>query len=64
MLAKIAVRALQITWLHFQEGVILKEAWFAFVPSLFEDFDNKDIVIQHIKDTPLSRNTTQQQKSH
>ncbi|GFY32500.1 general transcription factor II-I repeat domain-containing protein 2A [Trichonephila clavipes] len=26
------------------------------VPSLFEDFDNKDKIIQHIKDVPLSRN--------
>ncbi|GBM85175.1 hypothetical protein AVEN_226231-1 [Araneus ventricosus] len=37
-----------------QEGEFLKEAWIA---SLFDDFDNKDKIIQRIKDTPLSRNT-------
>ncbi|GFW85419.1 general transcription factor II-I repeat domain-containing protein 2A [Trichonephila clavipes] len=26
-------------------------------PSLFDDFDNKDKIIQRIKDVPLSRNT-------
>lgn len=41
----------------FQEGEFLKEAWLACAPSLFEDFDNKDKIIQRIKDTPLSRNT-------
>ncbi|GFU23475.1 general transcription factor II-I repeat domain-containing protein 2A [Trichonephila clavipes] len=41
----------------FQEGEFLKEAWLACVPSLFDDFDNKDKIIQRIKDVPLSRNT-------
>ncbi|GFU51630.1 uncharacterized protein TNCV_82601 [Trichonephila clavipes] len=41
----------------FQEEEFLKEAWLACAPSLFDDFDNKDKIIQHIKDVPLSRNT-------
>ncbi|GFW67600.1 uncharacterized protein TNCV_3392711 [Trichonephila clavipes] len=41
----------------FQEGEFLKEAWLACAPSLFDDFDNKDKIIQGIKDVPLSRNT-------
>ncbi|GFT98119.1 uncharacterized protein TNCV_789381 [Trichonephila clavipes] len=41
----------------FQEGEFLKEAWLACSPSLFEDFDNKDKIIQRIKDVPLSRNS-------
>ncbi|GFW83505.1 general transcription factor II-I repeat domain-containing protein 2A [Trichonephila clavipes] len=41
----------------FQEGEFLKEAWLACAPLLFDDFDNKDKIIQRIKDVPLSRNT-------
>ncbi|GFX55654.1 general transcription factor II-I repeat domain-containing protein 2A [Trichonephila clavipes] len=41
----------------FQEGEFLKEAWLACAHSLFDDFENKDKVIQRIKDVPLSRNT-------
>lgn len=41
----------------FQEEEFLKQAWLACAPSLFDDFDNKDKIIQRIKDTPLSRNT-------
>ncbi|GFX92573.1 uncharacterized protein TNCV_2520321 [Trichonephila clavipes] len=41
----------------FQEGEFLKEAWLAYVPSLFDDFDNTDKIIQRIKDVPLSRST-------
>ncbi|GFW02182.1 general transcription factor II-I repeat domain-containing protein 2A [Trichonephila clavipes] len=41
----------------FQEGEFLKEAWLACAPSLFDDFDNKDKIIQRNKDVPLSRNT-------
>ncbi|GFW01970.1 uncharacterized protein TNCV_1148501 [Trichonephila clavipes] len=41
----------------FQAGEFLKEAWLACAPSLFDDFDNKDKIIQRIKDVPLSRNT-------
>ncbi|GFW52690.1 uncharacterized protein TNCV_2392701 [Trichonephila clavipes] len=41
----------------FQEGAFLKEAWLACAPSLFDDFDNKDKIIQRVKDVPLSRNT-------
>ncbi|GFV61405.1 general transcription factor II-I repeat domain-containing protein 2A [Trichonephila clavipes] len=41
----------------FQEGEFLKVAWLACEPSLFDDFDNKDKIIQRIKDVPLSRNT-------
>ncbi|GBM09081.1 hypothetical protein AVEN_27187-1 [Araneus ventricosus] len=36
---------------------LLKEAWLACAPLLFYDFDNKDKIMQRIKDTPLSRNT-------
>lgn len=39
------------------EGEFLKEAWLACAPSLFDDFENKDKIIQRIKDIPLSRNT-------
>ncbi|GFU33033.1 uncharacterized protein TNCV_4156031 [Trichonephila clavipes] len=38
-------------------GEFLKEAWLACAPSLFDDFDDKDKIIQRIKDIPLSRNT-------
>ncbi|GFW92131.1 general transcription factor II-I repeat domain-containing protein 2A [Trichonephila clavipes] len=41
----------------FQEGEFLKEAWLACAPLLFDDFDNKDKIIQRIKDVPLYRNT-------
>ncbi|GFW01168.1 integrase catalytic domain-containing protein [Trichonephila clavipes] len=41
----------------FQEGEFLKEVWLACAPSLFDDFDNKDKIIQRIKDVSLSRNT-------
>ncbi|GFW94985.1 general transcription factor II-I repeat domain-containing protein 2A [Trichonephila clavipes] len=41
----------------FQEGEFLKEAWLVCAPSLFDEFDNKDKIIQRIKDVPLSRNT-------
>ncbi|GFX92653.1 general transcription factor II-I repeat domain-containing protein 2A [Trichonephila clavipes] len=41
----------------FQEGEFLKEAWLACAPSLFDDFDNKDKIIQRIKDVPLSIKT-------
>ncbi|GFS50185.1 general transcription factor II-I repeat domain-containing protein 2A [Trichonephila clavipes] len=41
----------------FQEGEFLKEAWLVCAPSLFDDFDNKDKIIQRIKDVSLSRNT-------
>ncbi|GFY07712.1 general transcription factor II-I repeat domain-containing protein 2B [Trichonephila clavipes] len=40
----------------FQEGEFLKEAWLACALSLFDDFNNKDKIIQRIKDVPLSRN--------
>ncbi|GFX78458.1 general transcription factor II-I repeat domain-containing protein 2A [Trichonephila clavipes] len=38
-------------------GEFLKEAWLACAPSLFDDFDSKDKIIQRIKDVPLFRNT-------
>ncbi|GFV63321.1 general transcription factor II-I repeat domain-containing protein 2A [Trichonephila clavipes] len=41
----------------YQEGEFLKETWLACVLSFFDDFDNKDKIIQRIKDIPLSRNT-------
>ncbi|GFU77150.1 general transcription factor II-I repeat domain-containing protein 2A [Trichonephila clavipes] len=41
----------------FQEGEFLKEVWLACASSLFKDFDNKDKIIQRIKNVPLSRNT-------
>ncbi|GFW59193.1 general transcription factor II-I repeat domain-containing protein 2A [Trichonephila clavipes] len=41
----------------FKRESFLKEAWLAYVPSLFDDFDNKHKIIQRIKDVPLSRNT-------
>ncbi|GFU93034.1 DUF4371 domain-containing protein [Trichonephila clavipes] len=34
----------------FKRGEFLKEAWLACAPSLFDDFDNKDKIIQRIKD--------------
>ncbi|GFT31154.1 uncharacterized protein TNCV_3645511 [Trichonephila clavipes] len=33
----------------FKEGEFLKEAWLACAPSLFDDFENKDKIIQRIK---------------
>lgn len=36
---------------------VWKEAWLACAPPLFKDFENKDEIIYHTKDTPLSRNT-------
>ncbi|GFU11682.1 general transcription factor II-I repeat domain-containing protein 2A [Trichonephila clavipes] len=41
----------------FQEAEFLKEAWLACAPSLFDDFHNKNKIIQRIKDVALSRNT-------
>ncbi|GFX27011.1 uncharacterized protein TNCV_803111 [Trichonephila clavipes] len=41
----------------FQEGEFLKKAWLACVPSLFDDFDNKDKIIQRFKDVHLPINT-------
>ncbi|GFV56644.1 SCAN domain-containing protein 3 [Trichonephila clavipes] len=41
----------------FKGEEFLKEAWLGCMPSLFDDFDNKDKIIQRIKDVPLSRNT-------
>ncbi|GFW14193.1 general transcription factor II-I repeat domain-containing protein 2A [Trichonephila clavipes] len=41
----------------FKREIFLKEAWLACALSLFDDFDNKDKIIQRIKDVPLSRNT-------
>ncbi|GFW63603.1 uncharacterized protein TNCV_4328911 [Trichonephila clavipes] len=41
----------------FKEREFLKEAWLACAISLFDDFDNKNKIIQRIKDVPLSRNT-------
>ncbi|GFT16073.1 general transcription factor II-I repeat domain-containing protein 2A [Trichonephila clavipes] len=52
-----AVNAIARHGKPFQEGEFLKEAWLACAPLLFDDFDNKDKIIQHIKNVPLSRNT-------
>ncbi|GFW27167.1 general transcription factor II-I repeat domain-containing protein 2A [Trichonephila clavipes] len=41
----------------FLEEEFLNEAWLACASSLFDDFDNKDKIIQRIKEIPLSRNT-------
>ncbi|GFV45829.1 general transcription factor II-I repeat domain-containing protein 2A [Trichonephila clavipes] len=51
-----AANAIARHGIPFQEGEFLKEAWLACAPSLFDDFDNKDKIIQRIKDVPLSRN--------
>ncbi|GFU08225.1 general transcription factor II-I repeat domain-containing protein 2A [Trichonephila clavipes] len=40
----------------FQEGEFLKDNWLALAPSLFDDFDNTDKIIQRKKHVSLSRN--------
>ncbi|GFX57379.1 general transcription factor II-I repeat domain-containing protein 2A [Trichonephila clavipes] len=52
-----ATNAIALHGKPFQEGEFLKEAWLACASSLFDDFDNKDKIIQRIKDVPLSSNT-------
>lgn len=39
------------------DGDYIKEGWLECASYLFEDFKNKDKVIQRIKDLPISRNT-------
>lgn len=41
----------------FSDGEYLKEAWLKCAPNLFEDFENKQKIIQRINDMPLARNT-------
>lgn len=41
----------------FSDGEYLKEAWLECAPYLFEDFGNKEKIIQIIKDLPLASNT-------
>lgn len=44
----------------FNEGEFLKEAWLQCAPFLFEDFGNKEQIIQRIQDMPLARNTVKE----
>ena len=41
----------------FSEGQFIKQAWFECAPVLFENFKEKEKIIQRIKEIPLSRNT-------
>ncbi|KAK2580007.1 hypothetical protein KPH14_010772 [Odynerus spinipes] len=44
----------------FNEGEFLKDAWLQCAPYLFEDFENKEKIIQRIKDMPIARNTVKE----
>ena len=41
----------------FSEGQFIKPAWLECAPVLFENFKEKEKIIQRIKEIPLSRNT-------
>ena len=41
----------------FSEGQFIKQAWLECAPVLFENFKEKEKIIQRIKEIPLSRNT-------
>lgn len=45
------------------DGDYIKECWIACAPHLFEDFPNKEKIMQRIKDMPLSRNTVKERVS-
>jgi len=42
------------------DGDYIKESLLECAPSLFDDFSNKDKIIQRIKDMPISRNTVKE----
>jgi hypothetical protein len=44
----------------FSDGDYIKESWLECAPYLFEDFQNKDKILQRIKDLPISRNTVKE----
>ena len=41
----------------FSDGDYIKESWLECAPYLFKDLQNKDKILQRIKDLPVSRNT-------
>jgi hypothetical protein len=41
----------------FNDGDFIKMSWLDCADNLFQDFDNKDAIIQRIKDLSISRNT-------
>ncbi|XP_022177732.1 SCAN domain-containing protein 3-like [Myzus persicae] len=41
----------------FSDGDFIKMSWLDCADNLFQDFDNKDAIIQRIKDLSISRNT-------
>ena len=41
----------------FSDGQFIKKTWFECAPVLFENFKEKETIIQRIKEIPLSRNT-------
>lgn len=44
----------------FNEGEFLKDAWLQCAPCLFDDFENKEKIIQRIKDMLIARNTVKE----
>lgn len=44
----------------FSDGDYIKEAWLECAPYLFEDFQNKEKILQRIKELPVSRNTVKE----
>ena len=42
------------------DGDYIKESWLECASYLFEDFQNKDKIIQRIKDLSISRNTVKE----
>lgn len=44
----------------FSDGDYIKESWLECSPYLFEDFQNKDKIIQRIKNLQISRNTVKE----
>ena len=44
----------------FSHGEYIKEAWLQSSPFLFQDFENREEIIQRIKDMPIARNTVKE----
>jgi hypothetical protein len=44
----------------FSDGDFIKMSWLDCADNLFQDFDNKDAIIQRIKDLSISRNTVKE----
>ena len=42
---------------HCSDGQFIKQAWLECAPVLFENFNEKEKIIQRIKEIPLSRST-------